>query len=79
MRNKNDLTADEIKLVDRLEAIIYYETAKPYTEMDDGLITECVDWLYEILELPRLSQEQIDENIKKIFCEAEKRKKNTEF
>ncbi|MEE1138277.1 MAG: hypothetical protein U0M02_07345, partial [Acutalibacteraceae bacterium] len=61
------------------EAIITIESEKPYTEMDSGLIAECVDWLYEILELPRLTQEQIDENIKKIFCEAEKRKKNTEF
>lgn len=79
MKNKNDLSAEEIRLVNQLEAIITIESEKPYTEMDSGLIAECVDWLYEILELPRLTQEQIDENIKKIFCEAEKRKKNTEF
>mgnify|MGYP003288725211 CR=1 FL=1 len=79
MKNKNDLSAEEKRLVNQLEAIITIESEKPYTEMDSGLIAECVDWLYEILELPRLTQEQIDENIKKIFCEAEKRKKNTEF
>ena len=79
MKNKNDLSSEEIRLVNQLEAIITIESEKPYTEMDSGLIAECVDWLYEILELPRLTQEQIDENIKKIFCEAEKRKKNTEF
>lgn len=54
-------------LIHQLRVIIECECSKPYMEMDADLISECVDWLFELEGLRKLTQEEIDEGIRIIL------------
>lgn len=66
MGNKRDFSAEKHSLKDKLTAIILLETSKPYKEMDSDLVTECVDFLMELEEKPRLTKAEIEQKVSEI-------------
>ncbi|MBE6819974.1 MAG: hypothetical protein E7516_02865 [Ruminococcaceae bacterium] len=66
MGNEYDMTAERQSLKDKLTAIILLETSKDYKEMDSDLVTECVDFLMELEEKQKLTQEEIKQRVNTI-------------
>lgn len=63
MGNEYNATADIQPLKDKLTALILIETAKDYREMDSDLVKECVDFLMELEEKQKLTQEEIKQKV----------------
>lgn len=53
-------------LEDKLMAIVLLETSKPYKEMDSDLVVECVDFLMELKEKERITQQEIERRVSEI-------------
>lgn len=63
------------ELIKELRAIIHAESSKPASEMDADLVAECVDYLMELENHRRLTEEEIDGEIEKIFAKTKKTRK----
>lgn len=63
------------ELIKELRAIIHAESSKPASEMDADLVAECVDYLMELENHRRLTEEEIDGEIEKIFAKTTKTRK----
>ncbi len=63
MGNEYNATADMQPLKDKLTALILIETAKDYREMDSDLVKECVDFLMELENKQKLTQEEIKQKV----------------
>lgn len=68
-RNEN---INNEELIEKLRAVIYAESSKPASEMDADLVAECVDYLMELENGRRLTEEEIDCEIEKIIAETQK-------
>ncbi len=66
MENTQHTNDARQSLKDKLMAIILLETSKDYKEMDSDLVTECVDFLMELEEKRKLTQEEISQRVKNI-------------
>lgn len=76
-RNEN---INKEELIEKLRAVIYAESSKPASEMDADLVAECVDYLMELENSRRLTEDEIDSEIQKIITETQKpRKSNPRF
>lgn len=76
-RNEN---INKEELIEKLRAVIYAESSKPAAEMDADLVAECVDYLMELENSRRLTEDEIDSEIQKIITETQKpRKSNPRF
>ncbi|MBQ3045492.1 MAG: hypothetical protein IJD49_06055 [Clostridia bacterium] len=66
MGNRHEKTNEKRTLNDKLKAVVLLESSKNYKEMDDALISECVDFLMEIEEKKRILKTEIDQSVEKI-------------
>ena len=56
----------KVSVMKKLEAIIDSELSKPYEEIDRSLVDECVNFLMELREEKRLTEEEISAKVKAI-------------
>ncbi len=68
-RNEN-ISKEE--LIKNLRAVIRAESSKPASEMDADLVAECVDYLMELENSRRLTENEIDSEIEKIIAKMQK-------
>lgn len=66
MGNRQDFSAENQSLKDKLMAIILLETSKDYKEMDSDLVTECVDFLMELEGKQKLTKSEIEQRVNAI-------------
>jgi len=66
MGNIQNMSASKQALKDKLMAIILLETSKDYKEMDDALVSECVDFLMELEGKEKLTRKEIEQRVKEI-------------
>lgn len=66
MGNKHEKTNEKRTLKDKLTAVVLLESSKNYKEMDDALISECVDFLMELEEKKRVLYEYAEKKITEI-------------
>ncbi|MBQ7121967.1 MAG: hypothetical protein IJO03_06865 [Clostridia bacterium] len=66
MGNRHEKTNEKRTLNDKLKAVVLLESSKNYKEMDDALISECVDFLMELEEKKRIIKAEIDQSVEKI-------------
>ena len=71
-RNEN-ISKEE--LIKNLRAVIRAESSKPASEMDADLVAECVDYLMELENSRRLTENEIDSEIEKIIAKTQKPRK----
>ncbi len=64
------------ELIKKLRAVIHAESSKPASEMDADLVAECVDYLMELENSRRLTEEEIDSEVNKILTASNKTHKS---
>lgn len=62
-------------LIEKLRAIIEFESSKPISEQDVDLIDECVDYLMELENGIELTDEELENGKKQIYMLLDKKKK----
>ena len=62
-------------LIEKLRAIIEFESSKPISEQDVDLIDECVDYLMELENGTELTDEELENGKKQIYMLLDKKKK----
>lgn len=72
MSNERNGNISNEELIEKLRAVIYAESSKPASEMDADLVAECVDYLMELENGRRLTEEEIDCEIEKIIAKTKK-------
>lgn len=75
MSNERNGNISNEELIKKLRAVIYAESNKPASEMDADLIAECVDYLMELENGRRLTENEIDCEIEKILAETQRPRK----
>lgn len=66
MRNELDYSLEKASLKRKLLAIILLESSKPYKKMNSALVTECVDFLWELEGKEGLTKEETERRISEI-------------
>lgn len=66
MRDELDYSLEKASLKRKLLAIILLESSKPYKKMNSALVTECVDFLWELEGKERLTKEETERRISEI-------------
>ena len=62
-------------LVEKLKAIIEFESSKPISEQDIDLIDECVDYLMELENGIELTDEELEKGKQQIYKLLDKKNK----
>lgn len=66
MRDELDYSLEKASLKRKLLAIILLESSKPYKKMNSALVTECVDFLWELEGKEGLTKEETERRISEI-------------